>query len=104
MTAPATILDAMASPALFKRWFRDPATWQAWRAFLAVLFGLPLSDDERAIFTACTGRDAACAQKLQHGLPARQTLPWRKRLRCNEVWLACGFSGHDFPPGHAANG
>ena len=29
-----TLLDAMADPQLFARWFRDPATWAAWRAFI----------------------------------------------------------------------
>lgn len=51
-----TILDAMGDPNLFGPWFRDPATWAAWRAFLAALFGLPMDDDMRAIYRDCTGR------------------------------------------------
>ena len=54
----ATILDAINSPLLFKRWFRDPAIWAAWFSFLKTLFGLPLDDAEAALFKQCTGRDA----------------------------------------------
>ena len=35
------IIAACDDPALFGRAFRKPETWQAWRAFLAALFGLP---------------------------------------------------------------
>jgi hypothetical protein len=52
-----SILDAVADPALFASWFRDPATWRAWFAFLRALFGLPMADDDRTIFKQCTGRD-----------------------------------------------
>lgn len=52
-----TLLDALDDPKLFAPWFRDAETWQSWRAFLAALFGLPMTDDERAIFTACTARE-----------------------------------------------
>jgi hypothetical protein len=42
-TAPCglTLLDAMADPALFARWFTREDSWEAWRAFLAACFGLP---------------------------------------------------------------
>jgi hypothetical protein len=53
-----TILDAIASPALFAPWFKKPATWRAWRVFLKALFGLPMDDAERETFTRCTGRAA----------------------------------------------
>lgn len=52
------ILDAIASPALFGRWFRDPSTWIAWRSFLAALFALPLDAEGLALFERCTGREA----------------------------------------------
>jgi hypothetical protein len=50
------IIEAAADPNLFAPWFRDRATWRAWFAFLRALFGLPLSPDDRSIFTQCTGR------------------------------------------------
>jgi hypothetical protein len=76
---PITILQAMADPHLFKPWFRDPATWGAWRGFLCALFALPMSDAEREIFTACTGRTEAPAAPATEG------------------WLVCGRrSGKSF--------
>ncbi len=51
-----TILDAMASPHLFQRWFKDEATWAAWRAFLSALFALPLTGESLATYKACTGQ------------------------------------------------
>ena len=51
-----TILDAMGDPNLFGPWFRDPATWRAWRAFLAALFGLPMDDAMAELYRQCTGR------------------------------------------------
>lgn len=67
-----TILEAMAHSAIWARWFRDPATWEAWRAFLAALFGLPMSEAELALFRRCTGR----------GAPPDGGL--------SEAWLICG--------------
>jgi hypothetical protein len=52
-----TILDAMQDRHLFAQHFRDPATWQAWRAFLASLFGLELDKAQRRLFASCTGRE-----------------------------------------------
>jgi hypothetical protein len=53
-----TILDAMESPHLFQRWFRDVDTWAAWCAFLAALFALPMDQEAEAVYRACTGRTA----------------------------------------------
>ena len=69
---PLTILDAMADDKLFARWFRDRATWHAWSALLAALFGLPLTDEQLAIYRQCTGRASPPTE------PA------------NEGWLICG--------------
>ena len=33
------ILSVIDDDNLFKPWFKNPESWQAWRAFLAVLFG-----------------------------------------------------------------
>src|SRR5215203_2054205 len=51
-----TILDALEDEKLFAPWFRDPSTWFSWRVFLAALFGLPMKDDEIAVYRRCTGR------------------------------------------------
>lgn len=66
------ILDAMADPNLFARWFKNPDDWRAWRAFLAVLFALPLDDNGRVFFEECTGRTTPPAEPF------------------NEAWLVCG--------------
>jgi hypothetical protein len=67
------ILEAMRDPNLFAPWFlRDPTTWAAWRAFLASLFALKMTDDQFAIFKECTGRSQLPQQ------PA------------TEAWLVCG--------------
>ncbi len=54
--AERSILDLCADPQAFAPWFRDPASWAAWRAFLCALFGLPMSEDQLATYRACTGR------------------------------------------------
>ena len=56
--APANILEAISSPDWWGPWFRDPDSWKPWRAFLAAVFALPLSEDQLELFRACTGRSA----------------------------------------------
>lgn len=70
------ILAAIRDPKLFGPWIGTSAgTWDAWRAFLATLFGLPLELDQEAIFRECTGRTSVP--------PAAFT----------EAWLVCGRRG-----------
>lgn len=70
-----TLLEAMDHPELFKPWFKNPKDWIAWRTFIAALFGLPLSKDQRAIFKTCTGRAKSPAKQVE------------------EAWLICGRRG-----------
>ncbi len=49
-----------AVDSIWRQWFAR-GDWSAWRAFLAALFGLPMSGAELAVFRECTGRDAAPA-------------------------------------------
>jgi hypothetical protein len=53
-----TIVDALMDGALFGGLpaFRNLATWRAWLVFLRVIYGLPLAEDEQAIFCERTGR------------------------------------------------
>ena len=68
MSAPAIpILDAVRDERLFGSAFRDLSTWRAWLAFLAALFGLPMSEDQAEVYRACTGRSA-----LPDGLSPRR--------------------------------
>ena len=50
------ILEAMDDPKLFAPLFKDHATWAPWRAFLAALFGLPMTEEQLEVYRACTGR------------------------------------------------
>jgi hypothetical protein len=50
-----TILQVMADPNLLGRHFRNKSTWQAWRVFLAALFGLPVGDS-LDLYQRCTGK------------------------------------------------
>jgi hypothetical protein len=67
-----TILDAIRDKHLFAPWFRKPESWQSWFAFLAVLFALPMTPEQLAIFQQCTARDTP---------PSTPT---------TEAWLICG--------------
>lgn len=70
------ILDACRDPALFGIWFaKSNKTWASWFAFLAALFGLPLSDSDLSLFRQCTGRDRPRAEGY------------------TEAWLAVGRRG-----------
>jgi hypothetical protein len=69
------IIEAIDDPALFKNYFRDPATWAAWRACLCALFGLEMSADELETFRKCTGRTR-----------------WPEKLS-REAWFICGRRG-----------
>jgi hypothetical protein len=66
-----TLLDALDSEQLFGSVFPSPS-WDAWRVFCRALYGLPMADDQRALYTGCTGRSVAPAT------PAA------------EAWVVCG--------------
>jgi hypothetical protein len=72
MTSRTTILRAAMDPKLFRGWFKDFASWQAWFVFLRALFALPMTETDLAIFRACTGRTDP---------PAKTA---------TEAWLICG--------------
>jgi hypothetical protein len=56
VTTTVSIFDAILDPNLFGLHFKDEKTWSAWRAFLAVMFGLPLTAEQLQLFSECTGR------------------------------------------------
>ncbi len=49
-------IEAVSDPAVFGHAFRNNESWQAWFAFLAALFGLPLTPEQLSIYQPCTGR------------------------------------------------
>lgn len=66
-----TILEAMNDPRIFGKWFAGPS-WNAWRAFLAALFALPMDDAQLALYRHHTGRQSP------------PQVPFR------ECWVCCG--------------
>ena len=67
-----SIIECCEDPDIFGQWFRKKETWIAPHAFLATLFGLPVTPEQAAIVEQCTGRSV---------LP---TKPF------SEAWLICG--------------
>jgi len=55
------IIDAIRDPKVFGPHFAAD-TWAAWLTFLAALFGLPMSDEQFAIYQKHTGRSAGFAR------------------------------------------
>ncbi len=55
---PVSILNALADPALFAPAFQPLAHWRASRAFLAALYGLPMSQEDLEIYRKHTSRTA----------------------------------------------
>jgi hypothetical protein len=72
-----TLLEAISDVNLFRPFFRDMRTWQAWRVVLKSIFGLPLSrlTGDYKLYTKLTGRAA---------VPTEQ---------CNEAWFVIGRRG-----------
>jgi hypothetical protein len=70
-----SILQAMKDPKVFAPAFKDPTTWEAWRAYLAALFALPMTLDELEIYRQCTGRQDPPTDPIK------------------ESWLVCGRRG-----------
>jgi hypothetical protein len=67
-----TLLDAMNDANLFGSWFCNPSSWTAWRAFIAALFGLPMTDEQLTIYRQCTERTRPLS------------------MASAEAWLICG--------------
>src|SRR6185437_7719046 len=68
------IIEAIIDQNLFGNWFKGD-TWRAWIAFLCALFGLPLTDEQAAIFRKHTGRNTTPSQQVR------------------EAWLVVGRRG-----------
>ena len=58
MSEKLTIIEALKDPHLLGGLpaFRDLSTWTAWLVFLKAVYGLPLDEEEEAIFRERTGR------------------------------------------------
>jgi hypothetical protein len=53
-----TILDVVNDPEWFGKWFAAPS-WDGWKAFLAALFGLPMTPAQLRLYREFTGRTVA---------------------------------------------
>ncbi|WP_257194815.1 MULTISPECIES: hypothetical protein [unclassified Bradyrhizobium] len=85
-----TLLDAISDPKLFKPFFKNPASWIGWRAFIAAAFGLPMSGEELAIYRACTGRKDAPTQQMRECVLCIGRRGGKSRsLALIATWLAC---------------
>ncbi|WP_245462015.1 hypothetical protein [Shinella sp. JR1-6] len=69
------ILQACREPQLFAPWFKNRDNYEAWFAFLAALFGLPMTAEQLAIYQRHTGRQEAPTEAA------------------NEAWLIIGRRG-----------
>ena len=56
-------MQACEDPKLFKPFFKNPESWQAWFVFLTAIFNLPMNRQQRRIFQACTGRNKVTEAK-----------------------------------------
>ena len=84
------ILQACSDPNLFGKWFRTRATWEAWFAFLAALFGLPMDEAQAAIFRHHTGRtELPTAPSSEAGLVVGRRGGKSFVMALVAVYLAC---------------
>jgi hypothetical protein len=60
-----TILDAIHDLLLFKPLFKNLDTWRSWLVVLRAIFALPMSDEERTVFTALTSREKLPVEPVQ---------------------------------------
>jgi hypothetical protein len=65
-------LDATLDAKMFGRFFQPSASWDPWRCFLRVLFGLALTAADLGLFHEATGRSAAFTGPV------------------SEIWALCG--------------
>jgi hypothetical protein len=59
------VLEALDDEHLFAPHFAPASTWRAWRGFLAALFGLPLDEDDLALYRKLTGRENAPSEPFR---------------------------------------
>src|SRR5262245_30623503 len=65
LPAEPTIFDIITDPNHLARWFKNTQTYKAWFSCLALLFGLELTPEQRAIAERCTGRTTFPAQPFR---------------------------------------
>jgi hypothetical protein len=84
------ILQACADPKLFAPWFKSKSEWAAWMAFLAALFGLPMTPEMLLIYQHCTGRiEPPSAPAIEAWLICGRRAGKSFIMALNAVYLGC---------------
>lgn len=60
-----TIIDAIHDPILFRPLFKSLVTWRTWLVVLKAIFAVPMTEEERVVFTRLTGRTTPPAEQVQ---------------------------------------
>jgi hypothetical protein len=99
-----TILRAIRDPKLFKPWFKNPDSWAAWYAFLKVLFALPMTEADLAVYRQCTGRvEPPTVAAVEAWLICGRRAGKSFMLALTAVYLACFHAYRQFlAPGERA--
>jgi hypothetical protein len=85
--APPSVLSIMAD--LFGEHF-DGSSWDAWRAFLAALFALPMTEAQVELFRQCTGREQPPVAPSREGWMVVGRRGGKSRIAALlAVYLAC---------------
>jgi hypothetical protein len=84
-----TILELMDSPGWFGSWFHGDS-WDAWKAFLAGVFGLPMTPAMLRMWQACTQRQTAPTEPADEAAMVVGRRGGKSRIAAfSAVYLAC---------------
>jgi hypothetical protein len=84
-----SIIQCLDDPRLFAPHFKG-GSWGPWKAWLAALFALPMSDDQLALYRAHTGRtDAPTTPFSEAALVVGRRGGKSRVLSLVAVYLAC---------------
>src|SRR5262252_2845992 len=89
-----TVLDALADGNLLGTAFPESDSWQAWRALLAAVFALPMTDEHAALYRQHTGRQTSPTSPAREAwlvVGRRGGKSWTAALIA--VFLACFWAG-----------
>jgi hypothetical protein len=91
---PTDIIDCIQHEHWWREWFARRGDWTAWKAFLAALFALPMTEQQLGIYREHTGRaDAPTTRAKEAWLICGRRAGKTRILSTVATWLACF---HDF--------
>jgi hypothetical protein len=95
-----TLLDAIADPQLFARYFAS-MSWWAWHVLLAAVSAEPLDDEGLALYRRCTGRQHPPSRPVREAwLPVGRRGGKSRIVALVAVYVAA-FRRHALAPGEA---